>query len=78
MNYEKLTKCQKMWEDISEIQKFIDVLQNPYCNNILGWDYSKKDSGERVSMDLDGELRQIVISYLQNKLNSLQNEFEKI
>lgn len=78
MNYDQLTKGQKMYDKILELKKFIRVLQNGYVNSIIGWDYSLKSDGEKISFSLDGELREIVIEYMKSQLKKLEEEFEKL
>jgi len=78
MNYNKLIECQKAWENMDKLANFIDILQNPYCNTIEGFDYSNGKNGKKVYYDLDGELREMVISYLKNKLDQMGIEFEKM
>lgn len=78
MDYNQLTKGQKVWDEILKMKRFIGILQNGYVNSILGFDYSPGHDGERVYYDLVGELRELVIEYLQNQLKKLENEFAEL
>jgi hypothetical protein len=78
MNYEQLVKGQKAWENIAQLQKNIEILENGYCNSIIGWDYSHGKDGERVAFDLNGELREMVTDYLRKQLKDLKAKFEQL
>jgi hypothetical protein len=78
VTYDQLMKGQKMLNDIDEIEKFIGVLENGYVNTMTGFDYSHGKDGRRISFDLNGELRDMVINYLRQKLKVLKAEFEEL
>lgn len=77
MNMETLNKAQDMLKQIKELEKHIEILENGYINSIMGFDYSyRKEEGERVFFSLEGELREIIITYKKDQLKKLRNEFE--
>jgi hypothetical protein len=78
MNIEQLIKGQEALKQIKEIEKHIEVLENGYCNSILGWDYLHNRDGERVTFNLDGELRDMVIQYKKTQLKKLNDEFKNL
>jgi hypothetical protein len=80
MNMDKLKIANDAIKNIKEIEKQIEVLENSYCNSILGWDYSRPNNvyGKQVSFTLDGELRDIVIKFKKEELSKFTAEFEQI
>jgi hypothetical protein len=78
MNYNQLVNGQKTWDKIAELQKNIEILENGYCNSIVGHDFSNSNTGKSVSFTLDGELRELVIKYIKTQLDNLKTEFENM
>lgn len=77
MDRETLKLCQILSEDIDELQEFINVLENQYVNHITGSTW-QGDCEKKHSYILKGELRDIVVDYLKNKLNLMEKEFKRI
>ena len=77
MDIKNLEVCNVLAKEIIELREFIEVLKNPYVNQITGHRWR---SGEetKVFYILDGELRDIVIDYLKNKLELKENEFKEL
>jgi hypothetical protein len=75
---EQLALAQEKLQEIKKIDKFIRILGNGYINSMLGYEPDGAGSLDKVIYPLEGELREIVVKYLQSQLVALQLEFERL
>lgn len=78
MKEEQLSKGVKLLEKIKEKRKIIDIMNNGYVKCIQGFDYSHGKNGEKVVYNMDDDLKLLVLSYLNEELRILEEEFSKL
>ena len=79
MTYDQLEKANNIREKIMKLERFRDALHSPYFAEVAAHDWrGDKDVTQRLDVESNGKLFQIIDDYIKDQVDSLEKEFEMI